>query len=125
MYIYIYIYIYTREPSCNARRRTPSCIAQPYKAKVLRSMTFSLGRSQISNMRIHTASEVPAISLQPLSELRELSSLSSRVVSPDLISSHTVSPLLNSPAVFSQSWHPCEWCMRRVFWHGILPRGAL
>ena len=85
--LHIYIYIYTREPSCYARRRSPSCIAQPYKAKVLRFITFSLVHSETSNMRGHAASEVPAISKQPPSEFQELSTVSSRIVLPHLMSS--------------------------------------
>ena len=77
----------TREPSCYARRRSPSCIAQPYKAKALRFTTFSLVRSETSNMRGHAASEVPAISKQPPSEFQELSTVSSRIVLPHLMSS--------------------------------------
>ena len=70
--MYIYIYIYTRDPSCKLHDREILHAFPNHKR--LRSCGICpspLERSEISNVRSHTASEAPAISKQPPSELQE------------------------------------------------------
>ena len=89
MCIYIYIYIYTRDPSCKLHDRETLHVLPKHKR--LRSCGLSpssLGRSEISNMRSHTAPDVLAISMKPPRELQVLSSMSAQFVLRHLMPSH-------------------------------------